>query len=259
MVYPFGGDLQPGADGARQGSGTVARMDEDLPGRLSRCAEALVVPTEEDGTAATLVALMPCEPVVGEVAVACWRDSDGGELVELVRLADGTRIDDRAALRESLTLLAMVETVEELASFGQLVELEQQLAAWEPMVAEGVDDERVVAARDRAREAIGALAALAPVEARVARTTRLDELGAALRGLDGAWASLEQAAEAWSDAVLAATDRSEAAVEVVQALWRTLAAGRGGPLARPVSAALHEAREAGTSMAAAVAATRPAG
>lgn len=257
MVYPFPGDLQPGGRGRGARSGTVGPMDEDLPERLTRCAEALVVPTEEDGTPATLVALMPCEPVVGEVAVACWRDSDGGELVELVRLADGTRLDDPAALRESLTLLAMVETVEELAAFTALGELDAELAAWEPLPAEEVDPAALVRARDRAREALGALAALAPVEARMARTERLDELGAALRALDSAWAALEQAAEAWSDAVLAATQRSDDAVNVVQVLWRSLAAGRGGPLARPVSAALHEAREAGTLMASAVAATRP--
>lgn len=232
-------------------------MDEDLPERLTRCAEALVVPTEGDGTPATLVALMPCEPVVGEVAVACWRDSDGGELVELVHLADGTRMDDAAALRESLTLLAMVETVEELASFDQLPPIAEQLAAWEPMPHADVDASGLAVARGRARAALEGLVALAPVEARMARTTRLDELAAALRGLDAAWAALEQAAEGWSDAILAATDRSDAAVEVVQALWRALAAGRSGPLARPVSGALHEAREAGASMAAAVAATRP--
>lgn len=259
MVYPIARDLQPGTRAGPAGSGTVAGMDEDLPERLSRCADALVVPTEEDGTPATLVALMPCEPVVGEVAVACWRDSDGGELVELVRLTDGARVDDAAALRESLTLLAMVETVEELASFEQLPDLAAQLGTWQPLPADGVDTGNLLLAGERAREALGALAALAPAEARVARTGRLDELGAALRALDGTWAALEQAAEAWSDAVLAATERSDAAVEVVQALWRILAAGRGGPLARPVSGVLHEAREAGTSMAAAVAATRPTG
>src|SRR4051812_5513758 len=92
-----------------------------LEAQLLHLAETVVVPHEDDGTPATLAALMPCEPAIGEVAVAVWVDSAGGELIELLRLSTGERVgDDQVALRESLTLLAMVETVEELATFDEL-------------------------------------------------------------------------------------------------------------------------------------------
>ncbi len=226
-------------------------MESDLTSRLQQLAATIVVPREDDGTEATLVALMPCEPAIGEVAVVVWTDSAGGELVELVRLDDGARVDDQVALREALVLLAMVETIEELASFDELEAIGGALREWSPAVG---DAAALAPARERATAAVQTLAALAPADARVARTERLDELGAALRELEQAWVALEQASEAWSDALLAdeQVEQSQAR-DVVQELWRVLGLGRRGPLARPVSTALHEAREAGTSMAAAVA------
>ena len=223
--------------------------------RLQQLAEMLVVPREDDGTAATLTALMPCEPAIGEVAVACWRDSDGGELVELVRLDDGSRVDDQVALRESLTLLAMVETVEELASFELLADIAAGLRGWSPANGSDADAAALAPARERAHAALDDLAGLAPPAVRIARTQRLDELGAAIRALELAWGSLEQAAEAWSDAQLEAAGDDVATREAVQSLWQVLGMCRRGPLARPVSTALHEGREAGASMAAAVAST----
>lgn len=224
----------------------------DLAEHLSHLADTIDRPREEDGTPATLEALMPCEPAIGDVAVACWSDSAGGELIELVRLDDGARIGDAVALREALTLLAMVETVEELASFDELADLEQALAAWHD--GRGDRDAEFIRAQQQAVEALRALAALAPGDApRVARPALLDQLGGALRELERAWEQLEQAAELWSDAHLATHARDDASVAEVQELWRMLGAARRGPLARPVSAALHDGREAGAAMAAAVA------
>lgn len=218
--------------------------------RLEQLATVLEVPREDDGTPATLEALLPCEPAVGEVAVACWSDSAGGELIELVRLDSGARLPDRVALREALTLLAMVETLEELASFDELDQLIEALGAWD---GDGDLPEGFAGARARAIEALRSLAALAPSdEARVARPQLLDQLGGALRALELAWEQLEQQAELWSDALLAARPDDANALEQVQALWRLLAVARRGPLAQPPSGALQAGREAGAAMATAV-------
>jgi hypothetical protein len=226
-------------------------MTDSTAQRLIELQERLAVPAEDDGTPATLVALLPCEPAIGEVAVACWTDSDGGELVELVRLDTGARVADAVALRESLTLLAMVETLEELASFDELAPLAEALLAWEP---QGEIAPEFTLARTRAHEALEALAALAPGEQpRIARPQLLDGIGGALRGLEQAWEQLEQAAELWSDQLLAAHPGDEASLERVQALWRMLAVARRGPLATPPSTALHAGREAGSAMAASIA------
>lgn len=223
-----------------------------LDQRLLELRDRIVAPREDDGTPATLTALMPCEPAIGEVAVVAWADSDGGELVELVRLDDGARVDDAVALRESLTLLAMVETVEDLASFGELPGLDAELRAF-PGEAQVELPDALVRARARGLEALAALRAFEPGdEPRMARPQLLDALGGALRELEKAWELLEQAAELWSDAHLEANGRDEASVELVQGLWRTMSIARRGPLSRPVATALHEGREAGVAMASAV-------
>jgi hypothetical protein len=158
------------------------------------------------------------------------------------------------ALRESLTLLAMVETVEELATFDELEPLAAALEAWDP---HGEIAEDFTRARANAVEALRLLAAMAPgEEPRVARPQLLDQLGGGLRMVEKAWEQLEQAAELWSDALLAAHPGDDEALGRVQALWRMLAVARRGPLARPVSAALHDGREAGVAMAQAVAAAQ---
>ncbi|MCW2926078.1 MAG: hypothetical protein JWM86_46 [Thermoleophilia bacterium] len=226
----------------------MASLDE----RLQQLATTIVVPREEDGTPATLVALMPCEPAIGEVAVACWTDRDGGELVELVRLEDGSRVDDSVALRESLTLLAMVETVEELASFDELAPLAAALAAWHGS-DDAPDTEAFSRARASAAEAVTRLAALSPGEAaRVARPQLLDAIGGAIRDLEKHWEQLEQQAELWSDTLLAGSAGDTDALARVQALWTLLGVARRGPLARPVSSALTDGREAGLALATAV-------
>ena len=233
-------------------------QEPTLQTRLLALRDVIVAPREDDGTAATLVALMPCEPAIGEVAVVAWSDSDGGELVELVRLDDGARVDDPVALRESLTLLAMVETVEELASFDELAALDADLRAFPGDDAVELG-EPLTHARTRALDALDRLRALEPVDdhPRMARPQLLDELGGALRELEKRWEQLEQAAELWSDAWLQAHGRDEASVALVQSLWRTMSVARRGPLAGKVATALHEGREAGVAMAAAVAGTQP--
>ncbi|MCW2925658.1 MAG: hypothetical protein JWM98_3062 [Thermoleophilia bacterium] len=226
--------------------------DLPLEDHLARLAANVVAPTEDGGQPAKLVALMPCEPAIGEVAVAVWNDSAGEGLVELLRLDTGERISDDIALRESLVLLAMVETVEELASFDVLAKLATGLAAWSghgtPLPAD------YAPVRARALAALDALAGLSSGDApRVARTQLLDAYGAALRELEHAWEALEQQAELWSDAHLGAHPGDAEALGQVQELWQLLGEARMGPLSRTAAAALHDAREAGVAMAADVA------
>lgn len=233
---------------------TDAPVSSQLAAQLDRLATLLAdrAPTAADGSPAQLAALMPAEPVVGEVAVACWVAEDGGEQFDLVRLDDGAPIHDRTAMRETLALIAMTETLEELASFDALDELRAGMIAW---------IQRVDPAQPLAREfanadaVLGRLAAIAPPdEGRIARTQILDTIGMVLRELEDRWQHLEQAAELWSDAHLeAAGDAREAALADVQELWRVLGMARRGPLATPAATAVHAGREAGVALAAAIA------
>lgn len=249
--------MQPaGSDGSgTRAACNVADMSQpDLDQVLEALAAQLAgdPPRTEDGEGARLVALLPCEPAIGEVAVACWQSGDGSEAVELVRLRTGAQVVDQVALRKSLNLLAMVETLEELASFELAGTLADELDAW---AATHLDDAPPLrSALDHGGAALRRLVSLAPgTGARVARPGILDALGGAIRELERTWEQLEQAAEQWSDARLAATGNEPVTLAEVQELWRLLGTARGGPLRQPASAALHAGREAGTAMASAIA------
>lgn len=233
----------------------AARLDElaaELTGRA---------PVGADGAPAQLAALLAAEPAVGEVVVVAWVASDGGEQYELVRLADGSPVTDHTAMREALTLLAMTETLEELAGFGEVRGLGGALKAWLDAVPGEVPVALVesVAAANALLDVLTGLEGAAG-EVRVATTARLDHLSGVIRELERAWERLEQQAELWSDAQLALHEAAagegradEAIVARVQDLWRLLGHARRGPLAQPVSAAIHGGREAGTALAAAIA------
>lgn len=233
-----------------------SQSSASLPQHLEQLAIVLSMraPQSPDGSPAHLVGLMPAEPVVGEVAVACWVAGDDAEQFDLVRLEDGEPIHDQTAMRETLALLAMTETLEELASFAQLGPLHDELQTWRHRV-----DAEHQLARDleRAASALERLHELAPPEhGRVARTQILDDIGMRLRELERCWEHLEQSAELWSDEQLAAAPTSEVRDErltSVQELWRVLGGGRRGPLATPAATAVHAGREAGVAFAAAIA------
>ncbi|MCW2956602.1 MAG: hypothetical protein JWO69_1471 [Thermoleophilia bacterium] len=218
--------------------------DDQLTQRqLTALAESL----QRDG--AELVALLPCEPAVGDVAVAFWKHDDEAVSYELLRLADGGLLDDPVALREAFTLLAMTETLEELASFEASEALADQLEGWVETVQPG--DAALKAAIARGAAALRALSAIAPDDTvRVARPQLLDQLGGGLRALEQAWMSLEQAAVAWSDAQLDASGAPIGDARTnVPALWKVLGEARKGALRQPAGAALKDGREAGLALA----------
>jgi hypothetical protein len=232
----------------------------DLTARLDQLAAELAerAPKGADGAPARLAALLPAEPAVGEVVVVGWVDAAGNEQYELVRLADGSPVPDKVAMREALTLLAMTETLEELAGFGEVRGLSDALKSWLDAAPAGTVDDLFVEAVAAANAHLDALTALdaasgAAGATHMATTRRLDQLGGVIRELERSWERLEQQAELWSDTHLAAQANSAAAVALVQDLWRLLAHARRGPLAQPVSAAIHGGREAGTALASAIA------
>ncbi|MCW2973292.1 MAG: hypothetical protein JWN72_1565 [Thermoleophilia bacterium] len=233
---------------------------DQLAVRLDQLATQLTAdaPAGDDGQPAQLVALMAVEPAVGEVVVVGWVTGDGNEAMELVRLDDGSLVHDHTALRESLTLLAMNETLEELASFGEVTGLSDALKAWLDAAPAGTVSDLFIEAVAAANAHVDALLALDTAQRgpRIATTARLDQLGGVIRELEKSWERLEQQAELWSDQQLAATDNDPATVAVVQDLWRLLGHARRGPLAQPVSSAIHGGREAGTALAAAIAEAR---
>ena len=244
-------------------------MNDDLPALLAACAHTIGSQYAPAGY--ELSALLPCEPAVGEVVVACFEPSSeqGSEGPEGAERADGVDamyalhrldaeaapINDQRALREALLLLALVEAIEEHAMFDEIHTTREALAAWQPTAA--APDPRLVTERDDSLAALDAVAALdLSGVPRVARTQRLDELGGALRSLAARWEQLEESAAGWSDAVLAAAqgdaEATTAAQHDVSSLWGVLGRARRGPLAAPVSDAMHAGRQAGAALADAV-------
>lgn len=208
--------------------------------------------------AADLVALLPCEPVVGIVAAACWQDGSGAHVWELVRLEDGTRISDRTAVRETFTLIAMLETLEDRLGPAALAELDGALIAWLDSWRELTNDAVGVAlttAIDAARAQVAAATDLtAVVEPRIATVAKLDTLATQLQALEVAWAALEAAANTWSEATFPDTydhgPDAERRRGAVQVLWEALQLARRSVLREPATALLQAAREAGAALAA---------
>lgn len=216
---------------------------------LETCASALVAdaPHDVDGEA-TLVALMPCEPVTGRAAVACWRAVDGSEMYELVRF-DGSRISDATALREALILLAMVEAAEQqfaddtlAAAHGALRDWSAQYDAEASDASAGMPELRTAITR-ACDELDATRARVAHDQPRIAQADLLDAWGDAARRLENAWQSLEQAAELYSTPENQAADGDR-----VRELWRALGVGRHGALRTPLMETLQQAREAGRAM-----------
>ncbi|MCW2949405.1 MAG: hypothetical protein JWN41_418, partial [Thermoleophilia bacterium] len=189
-----------------------------LATRLDRLAAQLTAraPAGENGAPATLAALLPAQPAVGDVVVVGWLDAAGNEQYELVRLDDGSPVRDHVAMREALTLLAMTETLEELAGFGEIRGLSGALRSWLDAAPSDTVSDLFVEAIAAANAHLDALTALDTTTGapRIATTSRLDQLSGVIRDLERIWERLEQQAELWSDERLAATENAADTVAV---------------------------------------------
>jgi len=142
---------------------------------LRRIAEAAVryaQPGEE------VVGIVPTEPSSGARSYLCAYSGEGGETSWLVLEEDGNAVQDRARIREVVSIAALVELAEETAGGGDLDELRSQLVALR--LTENP------AGIEEAEEAGLALEAVIGAAPRVATPARLDEIGAATLRLERA-------------------------------------------------------------------------
>jgi hypothetical protein len=145
----------------------------ELGDELARIAEAAIRfadPGEE------LAGIVPAEPSSGRRGYLCAFRRDG-EATSWLVLDNGARpVDDRIAVRETVSIAALCELADELAGGGDLDELRSQLVALR--VTEnppGIDE---------AEEAALALQAAIGGTPRVATPEHLDTVGAATGRLE---------------------------------------------------------------------------
>jgi hypothetical protein len=142
---------------------------------LRRIAEAAVryaAPGEE------VVGIVPAEPSSGERAYLSAYRGEDGTTSWLVLDEDGKAVEDRARIREVVSIAALVELAEETAGGGDLDELRSQLVALR--VTEnppGIEE------AEEAALALEAEIGAAPI---VATPERLDAIGAATLRLERA-------------------------------------------------------------------------
>ena len=139
-------------------------LTEDLR-RIAEAAVRYADPGEE------VVGIVPTEPSSGSRAYLCAYRDDSEEASWLVLDDEGRPVEDRARIREVVSIAALVELAEETAGGGDLDELRSQLVALR--VTENP------AGIEEAEEAALALQAVIGGVPRVATPERLDEIGRA--------------------------------------------------------------------------------
>jgi hypothetical protein len=182
--------------------------------KLVTAARARLETAPPPGTeAAQLIALVCCEPVTGEVLLACWA-GDTTLHWELVSPA-GTSLSEPNILREVLALAAMTDALEALADATLLGEVADELeAAAAQLAAHGPVADAVMLAAQGAR-GVALETANTPEQPRAASPARLDLLTTMLRDLATRWQLAEHAAgqvagEAGAAELLAALARVRA-------------------------------------------------
>jgi hypothetical protein len=146
-------------------------LDEDLS-RIAASAAAYAEPGEE------VTGVVPAEPAAGRRIYLCAfrREDDATSWIALDDDADP--VDDRALVRDAVSIAAMCELAEEVAAGGDLDDLRSQLVALR--VTEnppGIDD---------AEQAVLGLQQTIGATPRVATPRHLDAVGAATRNLERA-------------------------------------------------------------------------
>jgi hypothetical protein len=185
----------------------------ELADDLRRIAEAAVVlaePPEE------LAGIVPAEPAAGErlYLVAYRRESDGEAEEDartwLVLDEQGRVVEDRALVRDAVSIVTMCELAEEAAGGGDLDELRSRLVALRLTEnPPGIDD---------AEEAAIELQTMIGAPPRVASPQRLDAVGEATRRLEEALG--EGPGSPFVEAMKAATGTVDALVRDVEAHYK---------------------------------------
>jgi hypothetical protein len=147
----------------------------DLTEDLRRIAEAAVRYAD---AGEEVVGIVPAEPSSGSRFYLCAYRGEEGRDAWLVLDADARAIDDRALVREVVSIAALVELAEETAGGGDLDELRAQLVALR--VTENPPG------IDAAEDAALALQAEIGAAPRIATPERLDAIGAATLKLEQA-------------------------------------------------------------------------
>jgi hypothetical protein len=140
---------------------------------LRRAAEAAV---RFAGPGEEVVGIVPAEPSSGLRAYLCAYRGEDGETSWLVLDEAGKTVEDRARVREVISIAALVELAEETAGGGDLDELRSQLVALR--MTENP------AGIDEAEEAALALQAVIGAAPQVATPERLDAIGSATLRLE---------------------------------------------------------------------------
>ena len=121
-------------------------------------------------------AVLAAEPHTGDrVYVCAFEEGDGGR-TWLAFDREGEPIAERQRVRDAVSIVALCELAEETAAGGDLDELRSQLAALR--VTENPDG------IEEAEDAVLGLQRVLGVPPTLATPTRLDEIGAATRGLE---------------------------------------------------------------------------
>jgi hypothetical protein len=149
----------------------------ELREELERIAAAAA---EQAGGGEEVAAVIPADASAGRVYLCAYRNGRE-ETTWLLLDAGGAPIEDRAAVRDAASLVALVEVAEDSAGGGELDELRSQLVGLRltenpPGLAEAV------AAVDELERTIG-------TPPRVASTDHLQRVGAAVRKLEEALGS----------------------------------------------------------------------
>ena len=162
------------------------------------------------GADETLAAVLPAEAQPGErvYLVAFHGESSGRTWIALD--ADGEPVTDRRSLRDAVSILALCEVAEEIAAGGDLDGLLAHLRELrETESPEGIDE---------AEEAALALQRTIGVPPQLATPGRLDEIGAAARGVEQALDT--GAGSPFADAMRAASAAVEELATEVEATYR---------------------------------------
>ena len=147
----------------------------ELTDDLRRIAEAAA---RHADAGEEVIGIVPAEPSAGSRFYLCAYRGEGGETTWLVLDDEARAVENRAVVREVVSIAALVELAEETAGGGDLDELRSQLVALRMTEnPPGIDD------ADDAALALEAEIGAAP---RVATPERLDAIAAATSRLEQA-------------------------------------------------------------------------